>query len=116
MADRRKADGKGSGDAEEEEGTGKAEDRLLQDEGASSKECDEGPATSCVASLTRGLWVALGTLRKEGPCAQAVAPSSGVMMMRKRRRRRRFNLLSLLLGSPFLLQAPPLRTITSSVT
>ena len=76
MANRRKADGRGSGDAEEEEGTGKAGDGLFKDEGGSSKECDEGPGTSCVASPMRGLWVALGTLRKEGPCAQAVAPSS----------------------------------------
>lgn len=76
-----KADGKGFGDAEEEGGGGGAGDRLLKDEGASSKECDEqSPGTSCVASPTRGLWVALGTLRKDGPCAQAVAPSSEVMI------------------------------------
>jgi len=79
--EKEKAGGKGFGDAEEEGGGSGAGDRLLKDEGASSKEYDEqSPGTSCVASPTRGLWVALGTLRKDGPCAQAVAPSSEVMI------------------------------------
>lgn len=65
-----KADGKGSGDAEEEGGGSEAGDRLCKDEGTSFKECDEeSSGTSCVASPTRGLWVALGTLWKDGPCA-----------------------------------------------
>lgn len=51
--------------------------------------------------------MALGTLRKDGLCAQAMALSL--------RRRRRFNPLDLLLGRSLLLQKPLLRVITSNV-
>lgn len=66
-----------------------------------------------MASPTRGWWVAPGTLRKEGPCAQEGAPSSEVMTIR---RRNTFNLLNLLLGRPFRYPCLCPRVITSRAT